>query len=72
MVLVDFGRQRGRRPAEAARSGVARQKADVPRRAGARAHTGRDVAASFSVLVLIMIGALAVRWLLSLPHGVTH
>jgi hypothetical protein len=51
---------------------MTRTQGNGQRRVGARAHTGRDVAASFSVLVLIMMGALAVRWLLSLPHGIAH
>jgi hypothetical protein len=72
MVLVNFGGRRGGRAAQAARSDTTRTPDNGHRRGGAGAHTGRDVAASFSVLLLIMIGALAVRWLLSLPHGVTH
>jgi hypothetical protein len=54
------------------RSDTTRTEDNVHRRAGAHAHTGRDVAVSFSVLVLIMIGALTVCWLLSLPHSVVH
>jgi len=45
---------------------------DASQRAKAWMRTVREIGATLSVLVLIMIGALAVRMLLSLPLGVAH
>ena len=72
MVLVDFGRSRAGRTARSARSGVARSSDEVSRRALSRVHSCREVGASISVLLLIMVGALVVRWLLSLPQSLAH
>jgi hypothetical protein len=49
-----------------ARAGQVRSRAKSPTR------TALEIGATFSVLVLIMVGALALRLLLSLPHGVVH
>lgn len=65
MVVEDFTRSRG------GRIGRTRTRRSAPQ-ANARMRTVREIATTFSVLVLIMIGALAVRMLLSLPHGVVH
>jgi hypothetical protein len=63
MAVMDFARSRGERIGETRTDRASSQ------RATARMRTVREIAATFSVLVLIMIGALAVRLLLSLPHG---
>jgi hypothetical protein len=49
-----------------------RTERNASQRAKARMRTVREIGATFSVLVLIMIGALAVRLVLSLPNGVVH
>ena len=67
MAVMDFAKSRGER------IGETRSERDAAsQQAKARMRTVRDIVATFSVLVLIMIGALAVRLLLSLPHGVVH
>ena len=66
MAVMDFAGSRGER---IGKSGTER---DASQRAKARMRTVVEIGATFSVLVLIMIGALAVRLLLSLPHGVIH
>ena len=66
MAVMDFARSRGER------IGETRSERAASQRAKARMRTVREIGATFSVLVLIMIGALAVRWLLSLPHGAIH
>jgi hypothetical protein len=66
MAVMDFARSRGERIGETRSERAASQPAK------ARMRTVREIGATFSVLVLIMIGALAVRLLLSLPHGAIH
>jgi hypothetical protein len=66
MAVMDFARSRGER------IGETRTESDASQRAKARMRTVREIGATFSVLVLIMIGALAVRMLLALPLGVAH
>ena len=67
MAVMDFARSLGER------IGETRSERDAAsQQAKARMRTVREIGATFSVLVLIMIGALAVRLLLSLPHGAIH
>jgi hypothetical protein len=66
MAVMDFARSRSER------IGEMRTERNASQRAKARMRTVRDIGATFSVLVLIMIGALAVRLLLSLPNGFVH
>jgi hypothetical protein len=66
MAVMDFARSRGERIGE-----TRSERADS-QLAKARMRTVREIGATFSVLVLIMVGALALRLLLSLPHGVVH
>jgi len=66
MVATDFSRSRGER------IGRIRTESDASQRAKARMRMCREIGATFSVLLLIMIGALAVQVLLSLPLGVAH
>jgi hypothetical protein len=66
MAVMDFARSRGER------IGRTQTERDAWQRAKAWMRTFREIGATFSVLVLIMIGALAVRLLLSLPLGVAH
>jgi hypothetical protein len=66
MAVMDFARSRGER------IGKTRTEMDASQQAKARIRTVRDIVATFSVLVLIMIGALSVRLLLSLPNGFVH
>jgi hypothetical protein len=63
MAVMDLARSRGDR------IGQTQSKRDASQQAKARMRAVREIGATFSVLVLIMIGALAVRLLLSLPHG---
>jgi hypothetical protein len=63
MAVMDLARSRGDR------IGRTRTDRDGLQQAKARMRTVREIGATFSVLVLIMIGALVVRLLLSLPHG---
>ena len=72
MAFVGFTGSRGERPAQAARSGMTRRQGEVPQRARSDARPAAEIAATVSVLVLIMIGALAVRFLLSLANGIVH
>jgi hypothetical protein len=58
MVVTDFTRSRNA--------------TDASQRAKAWMRTVREIGATFSVLVLITIGALAARMLLSLPFSVAH
>ncbi|MGC2415879.1 MAG: hypothetical protein WA459_24685 [Stellaceae bacterium] len=66
MAVMDFAKSRGER------IGKTRTQRDVSHRVKAGMRTFREIGATFSVLLLIMIGALAVRMLLSLPLGVAH
>jgi hypothetical protein len=66
MAVMDFAGSRGER------MGKSRTERAASQRAKARMRTVREIGATFSVLVLIMIGALAVRLLLSLPQGAIH
>jgi hypothetical protein len=66
MVVMDLARSRGER------IGRTRTERDASQRTKAPMRTFLEIGATFSVLVLIMIGALAVRMLLSLPLGVAH
>ncbi len=66
MAVMDFARSRGER------IGKTRTERDGWQRAKAGMRTFREIGATFSVLLLIMIGALTVRMLLSLPLGVAH
>ena len=66
MVVIDLARPRGER------IGRTRTDRDASQRTKAWVRTFREIGATFSVLVLIMIGSLAVRLLLSLPFGVAH
>jgi hypothetical protein len=45
---------------------------EAPQRAGSGARPALEIGATFFVLVLIAISALAVRFLLSLPNGAMH
>ena len=58
--------------AEFERSGKTRTMSEVPQRAKARLRGVLEIGTAFGALVLIMVGALAVRLLLSLPHGIIH
>jgi hypothetical protein len=53
-------------------SGKARTMREVPQRAKARLRAVLEIGTALGALVLIMIGALAVRFVLSLPHGIIH
>jgi hypothetical protein len=66
MVVMDVARSRSER------IGRTRTQRDASQRAKAAMRTFREIGATFSILVLIMIGALAVRMLLSLPLGMAH
>jgi len=66
MVVMDFAKSRGER------IGKTRTERDASQRAKAGMRTFREIGATFSVLLLIMISALAVRFLLSLPSGGVH
>jgi hypothetical protein len=66
MVVMDFARSRGER------TGTTRTERGAAQRTKALMRTFLEIGATFSVLVLIMIGALTVRMLLSLPFGVAH
>jgi len=70
MAFVDFRESRSERVASAARPSLTRTRGDVSQRARSGARLVREILATFSVLVLIMISALAVRFLLSLTIGV--
>jgi hypothetical protein len=59
-----IGRAAARPPAATARAATPRTKA------GAQAAV--DIVKTFAVLVLIAFGMLALRLLLSLPHGIVH
>ena len=72
MAFVDFRGSRSQRPAQAVRSGMTRTKDKIPRRARSGTRPVLEIGATFSVLLLIMISALAVRFLLSLPNGGVH
>jgi hypothetical protein len=66
MAVMDFAKSRGER------IGKTRTEGDASQRVKATMRTVREIGATFSVLLLIMIGALAVRMLLSLPLGIVH
>jgi uncharacterized membrane protein len=66
MLVLDFTKSRG-----GERIGKARTER-TSQRAKARMRTVPEIAATFSILVLIMIGALAARLLPSLPNGAVH
>jgi hypothetical protein len=66
MAVMDFARSRGER------IGRTQTERDAWQRAKAWMRTFREIGATFSVLLLIMIGTLALRMLLSLPLGVAH
>jgi hypothetical protein len=66
MAVMDLTRYR------VERLGETRSRGDAQQRAKARMQTVLEIGGTFAVLVLIMVGALAVRLLLSLPLGVAH
>jgi hypothetical protein len=66
MAVMDLARSRGER------IGRTRIGRDASQRGKAWMRIVREIGATFSVLVLIMIGALTVRTLLSLPFGGAH
>ena len=69
MVFVDFPRSRNERPTHAVRAGLTRTKDDARQRTRRGAGPILEIGVTLSVLVVIMISALAVRFLLSLPNG---
>ena len=66
MASVDFGGSRSERPR------LTQTRREVPQRGRSGLRSALEIGASFSVLVLIAIGALAVRFLLLLPIGGLH
>lgn len=70
MAFVDFRKSRSERVAPAARPSLTPTRGDASQRARSGTRLVREILATFSVLVLIMISALAVRFLLSLTIGV--
>jgi hypothetical protein len=69
MVVRDFNEPQIERRSRAAGSERTWINGHVPRRARTWVRSAREVGATFAVLVLIMMGALALRLALSLPHG---
>jgi hypothetical protein len=72
MTFVGFGGSRGARSAQAVPRRTARRPGEVAQRPHTRARPARELGAAFSILLLIMIGALAARFLVSLPNGILH